>query len=198
MTTTAARQENETRIASIRVKTNARYTCQECGSTEKIQAHHETPKDDSTLVVLCADCHSKRHPRIPSQLFHTKSSQPYWENKSASSLARDIGVHPRTVWRAAKRLSIPDGVLTKEAERAIRDSLRSGSPRSCECLQCSRRDGQNLAEAGAGIQVKIAGYRCDRCTHEWTPRDKTRKPSVCPSCKSTCWDKPRKASGQDE
>jgi hypothetical protein len=28
-------------LAAIRVKANARYTCQECGSTELIQAHHE-------------------------------------------------------------------------------------------------------------------------------------------------------------
>ncbi len=192
MTTTASR------IASLRVKSNARYTCQECESTEKIQAHHKIPKDDNTLVVLCANCHSKKHPRVPWQLFHTKSSQPYWENKSASTLARDIGVHPKTVWRAARRLSIPSGVLTNEAEKAIRDSLRSGSPKSCKCSQCSRRGEHRVTKLKSSSQVMIDGYQCERCDHPWVPRDKTEKPTICPRCKSPYYDKPRKTRGQGE
>jgi len=41
-------------------------------------------------------------------------------------------------------------------------------------------------------KVKLWGYRCLRCGHEWLPRDKTRDPRVCPKCKSPYWDKPRK------
>ena len=34
------------------------------------------------------------------------------------------------------------------------------------------------------------GYRCERCGHEWLPRN-DQAPKVCPKCKSPYWDKPR-------
>lgn len=37
--------------------------------------------------------------------------------------------------------------------------------------------------------VMLEGCRC-RCGHEWLPRGEER-PSVCPSCKSPRWDKPK-------
>ena len=40
-------------------------------------------------------------------------------------------------------------------------------------------------------KVKLMGYRCERCDHEWLPRDKTQEPRVCPKCKSPYWDIPR-------
>jgi hypothetical protein len=45
-------------------------------------------------------------------------------------------------------------------------------------------------------KVNISGYRCERCEHEWIPRDKSQEPRVCPKCKSPYWNKPRKASGK--
>lgn len=39
-------------LVMVRIKANAKYICQECGSTELIQAHHRIPGDDSSLVVL--------------------------------------------------------------------------------------------------------------------------------------------------
>ena len=36
------------------------------------------------------------------------------------------------------------------------------------------------------------GYRCERCEHEWVPRNFEREPLVCPKCKSPYWDRPRK------
>jgi predicted Zn-ribbon and HTH transcriptional regulator len=46
-------------------------------------------------------------------------------------------------------------------------------------------------------KVKIWGYRCERCGHEWVPRDKNKEPQVCPKCKSPYWDTPRrKVSGK--
>ena len=41
-------------------------------------------------------------------------------------------------------------------------------------------------------RVKLDGYRCDRCRHEWLPRDKGQDPKVCPKCKSPYWNTPRK------
>ena len=103
------------------IKSNARYTCQECGSTEFIQAHHTIPGDDDSLICLCADCHSKKHPNVPRALFFvTKIRQPYWHNKSASSIAKEMGVHPRTIIRIARRLEILPGELSKESEQRIK------------------------------------------------------------------------------
>lgn len=43
-------------------------------------------------------------------------------------------------------------------------------------------------------KVQIWGYRCERCGHEWVPRDKGQEPKVCPHCKSPYWDRPRMAT----
>ena len=41
--------------------------------------------------------------------------------------------------------------------------------------------------------IKVQGYRCFRCEHEWVPRKSTKaEPRVCPKCKSPYWNKPRK------
>jgi len=42
-------------------------------------------------------------------------------------------------------------------------------------------------------KVQLSGYRCERCEHEWLPRDKGHDPKVCPKCKSPYWDRPRRA-----
>jgi predicted Zn-dependent protease len=36
------------------------------------------------------------------------------------------------------------------------------------------------------------GFRCDRCAHEWIPRDLETEPRVCPKCKSPYWNVPRR------
>lgn len=43
----------------------------------------------------------------------------------------------------------------------------------------------------AELKVQITKYRCDRCSHEWIPRN-DEKPTICPKCKSPYWNKPRK------
>jgi len=45
-------------------------------------------------------------------------------------------------------------------------------------------------------RVRIRGFRCERCGHEWVPRDKSRDPKVCPECKSPYWDTPRQGPNQ--
>lgn len=44
-------------------------------------------------------------------------------------------------------------------------------------------------------KIKLNGYRCERCDHEWVPRDEYI-PRICPSCKSPYWDMPRGLSGK--
>jgi len=40
--------------------------------------------------------------------------------------------------------------------------------------------------------IKVHGFKCLRCPHEWVPRKPDQPPRVCPSCKSPYWDKERK------
>lgn len=44
------------------------------------------------------------------------------------------------------------------------------------------------------VPITVMGYRCERCAHEWIPRDPEREPVACPKCKSPYWDRPRKAT----
>ena len=42
-------------------------------------------------------------------------------------------------------------------------------------------------------KIKVQGYRCERCLHEWVPRrSSTTEPRTCPKCKSPYWDTPRR------
>lgn len=43
----------------------------------------------------------------------------------------------------------------------------------------------------AKIMLKVPGFRCERCGHEWQPRA-SKRPTVCPKCKNPYWDKPKK------
>ena len=43
-------------------------------------------------------------------------------------------------------------------------------------------------------EIMIKGYQCERCTHQWVPRDESN-PRVCPKCKSPYWDRPRQKQG---
>ena len=50
----------------------------------------------------------------------------------------------------------------------------------------------------ARVPITVMGFRCERCDHEWLPRDGSRDtgvdPKVCPKCKSPYWNRPRKAA----
>jgi predicted Zn-ribbon and HTH transcriptional regulator len=53
--------------------------------------------------------------------------------------------------------------------------------------------GSNILTMGK-IPITVMGYRCERCGHEWVPRDFDAEPRVCPKCKSPYWNSPRKAT----
>ncbi len=61
---------------------------------------------------------------------------------------------------------------------------------------CSERlDGEVATLARCSSDVAITKktflvYVCERCTHEWIPRQEGVQPSVCPSCKNPNWAKP--------
>ena len=43
------------------------------------------------------------------------------------------------------------------------------------------------------VEIKLKGFRCERCGHEWIPRDISQEPRVCPKCKSPYWNRPRRS-----
>ena len=108
----------------LRAKANAHYQCQECEATEYIQAHHQRPGDDSSLIILCGTCHSKEHPDIPKNLFFAKTHQPYWNNVSASSLARNWGICSRTIIRVSRKLGLKQGILSRANRNLLKRSIR--------------------------------------------------------------------------
>lgn len=44
----------------------------------------------------------------------------------------------------------------------------------------------------AELKLQVTAYKCERCKHQWIPRNKKETPTICPSCKSPYWNKPRK------
>lgn len=43
----------------------------------------------------------------------------------------------------------------------------------------------------AEVLIKKKGFKCERCGHEWIPRNE-EMPIICPRCKSPYWNKSRK------
>lgn len=41
-------------------------------------------------------------------------------------------------------------------------------------------------------EIKIKECVCERCSHEWIPREQNEMPKVCPKCKSPYWNTPKK------
>jgi len=87
--------------------------CQKCGSAKNLQAHHIIPisvggaDDSNNGVALCAECHAKKHPDVPQELFFIKACGE-WESGewNATTLAARLGVSARTITRAAKKLQL--------------------------------------------------------------------------------------------
>ena len=38
-------------------------------------------------------------------------------------------------------------------------------------------------------RIKVDGFRCNKCSHEWVARNKKEDPVICPKCKTARWDK---------
>lgn len=42
-------------------------------------------------------------------------------------------------------------------------------------------------------KITLSGFRCERCGHEWVPKEQGTEPTVCPKCKSPYWNRPRQS-----
>lgn len=152
-------------LVSVKVKANSNYTCQECGSTEKVQAHHEIPSNDDSLIPLCAKCHSKRHPNVPKALFFANKNQPYWPNISAATIAKRIGCHSRTIIRRAKTLNIPLGIELSNSNR----NLLLNTLLQPKLLTKDSRDIKDLRKCARMTLQKMAAYLgvAKSTVHRW-------------------------------
>jgi len=55
------------------------------------------------------------------------------------------------------------------------------------------RPTEQVAPRPGMVLLKLSGFRCSRCEHEWVPRiESDDEPRVCPKCKSPYWDRPRR------
>ena len=43
----------------------------------------------------------------------------------------------------------------------------------------------------ARVPITVMGFQCERCGHQWVPRDIDVEPRHCPKCKSPYWNRPR-------
>ena len=101
--------ENEASFRHI-VRERDNWTCQKCGCAEHLQAHHIEPHNGNNNnpdngMTLCVYCHAKQHPEMPFSLFISNAIKAEKEGcVSASKLAKELEVHPRTIVRRARRL----------------------------------------------------------------------------------------------
>ena len=109
------------RWIALKVKRRAKFTCEECNSTENVQAHDLKNGDG---ICLCGSCHAKRHPNVPSAFIMSKKVRAIWRNISVASIARKHGVSSFTVVRRDKRLGIPiNGFLSSSNAEKLDTSL---------------------------------------------------------------------------
>jgi predicted Zn-ribbon and HTH transcriptional regulator len=53
----------------------------------------------------------------------------------------------------------------------------------------------------AEIKFELDGFRCERCAHEWLPKKVlkgSKKPMVCPKCKSPYWNTPKEVKNEEK
>lgn len=44
----------------------------------------------------------------------------------------------------------------------------------------------------AKIEIRVQGYKCNKCGHTWQKRNKSLEPRMCPKCKSVTWNDTKK------
>ena len=111
------------------VKSRIEAHCEECGASDKLQVHHQIPGDDTSTILLCAECHHKHHENMPKGLFTAPGQRPWWINMSASRIARRNHCSAKTVIRHAQRLGIGRGFMNPDDLERLEESLGKGKTR---------------------------------------------------------------------
>ena len=127
-------KDNQANFRNI-VRSRDKWTCQKCGRSEYVQAHHIDQVKDYPLfqnlpdngITLCVYCHADVHPEIPRNLFIANVVKAEKEGCiSAGKLAQELKVNPRTIVRRAVKLGIlkpmQKWMFTKEEAEVLRNA----------------------------------------------------------------------------
>jgi len=130
-----------------KIKQQHQYVCEECGSTENIQAHHYDGKNNDKLVVLCGKCHALKHPELAIELFINKKK-----------------MNPRQLWfpdqefkgrKPCILMGFNGHVLLKRYERVCKKPLSNMLP----CRRCKKETHHDKQ----GIINGKQRYFCTEC-----------------------------------
>jgi hypothetical protein len=105
------------------VKSKAEAYCEECGATTKLQIHHQIPGDDTSTILLCAECHHKHHENMPKVLFSSPKQRSWWINIPSSVIAKRNKCSISTVKAYAEKLGIKPGFLDPDDLERLEESL---------------------------------------------------------------------------
>lgn len=78
-----------------KTKFEAKYTCQDCGiKSDKLEAHHQIPGNDNSLICLCKGCHVKRHHGTYTPTDASSKINPdIWRKMKASAISQNLKIH---------------------------------------------------------------------------------------------------------
>lgn len=130
----------KTQTAIKLVKVRANYTCQECGSRNRIQAHHQVRGDDNSLIPLCAECHSERHPDMPKALFLNSN-------------------HVVLVKMTMNEISEQYGITSKPALNSILHQMARGTYERNQQIRILHKSGENMAQIGRWFKLSRQAVR---------------------------------------
>ncbi|KKN34681.1 hypothetical protein LCGC14_0791080 [marine sediment metagenome] len=130
----------KTQTAIIKVKVRDNYSCQECGSREKIQGHHKIKNDDDSLITLCALCHSKSHPDMPQALFLNSN-------------------HVTEPKLSMLEISNQYGITSKPALHSILHQMARGTYERNQQIRILHKSGENMAQIGRWFKISRQAVR---------------------------------------
>ncbi len=115
-----------------------------------------------------------------------------------SAIERVFGDPARSRTPRAQLNEVPLKIICHNIRCLIHEAHELGIMPTLERLPCPCQPKFPFTSYTGGIillvvaKVRLSGYRCERCGHEWVPRDKDQEPRVCPKCKSPYWNTPRR------
>lgn len=106
-------------------------------------------------------------------------------------------IYERSIVAFAQHLARPEVRRDPKRKKAMLDAIEAAVSLMSERPDTSPVKPPSPAVApiaSSSVSVlRLDGYECERCTHQWVPRNRTRAPKVCPRCKSPYWDRKRRS-----